>query len=59
MTLGQELAGQPRLVVGRLTARLVQLEEPPLRLAFNGELSADELRMADQCTFDGPASWEE
>jgi hypothetical protein len=30
-----------------------------LYLPFNGELSADELRMAAQCTFDGPASWEE
>lgn len=39
---------------GRVTHR----EEPPLRLRFNGQLSADELRMAAQATFDGPASWE-
>lgn len=30
----------------------------PLRFVFNGELSADELRMAEQHAFDGPASWE-
>jgi hypothetical protein len=44
--------------------RLVLMQEqikklpPPLRLPFNGELSPDERRMAEQCTFDGPASWE-
>lgn len=31
---------------------------PPFHLPFNGELSTDEKRMADQCAFDGPASWE-
>jgi hypothetical protein len=57
MTLAQELAGVP--IPRSNTGRLVELEEPPLRLAFNGQLSHDELRMAEQCTFDGPASWEE
>jgi hypothetical protein len=28
------------------------------RLPFNGELSEDEKRMAQQCTFSGPASWD-
>jgi hypothetical protein len=32
---------------------------PPFRFVFNGELSADERRMMEQGTFDGPASWEE
>jgi hypothetical protein len=32
---------------------------PPLRLPFDGSLSHEELRMAEQHTFDGPASWEE
>jgi hypothetical protein len=36
-----------------------QPQMAPLHLPFNGELSADERRMAEQFTFDGPASWEE
>lgn len=32
---------------------------PPFHLPFNGELSMDEKRMAEQCTFAGPASWEQ
>lgn len=32
---------------------------PPLSFVFNGELSPDERRMAEQHTFDGPASWED
>lgn len=56
MTLAEELTRTylPR----RLRGRVVELEEPPLRLPFNGELSPDERRMAEQCAFDGPASWE-
>lgn len=57
MTLGEELMGAYPTWTTR--GRLVELEEPPLKLAFNGELSADELRMAMQFTFAGPASWEE
>jgi hypothetical protein len=30
----------------------------PFRLPFDGQLSADELRMLEQGTFDGPFSWE-
>ena len=56
MTLAEELTG--RVPAPTIRGRVVELEEPPFRLAFNGELSADELRMADQCTFAGPASWE-
>lgn len=56
MTLAEELSGIP--CVPMLRGRLVDLEVPPLRLPFNGELSPDEKRMAEQCTFDGPASWE-
>jgi hypothetical protein len=58
VTLAQELSGMP-LPIKLGSGTLIQLEDPPLRLAFNGELSPDELRMASQCTFDGPASWEE
>lgn len=29
-----------------------------IRFPFNGELSADEVRMDEQHAFDGPASWE-
>ncbi len=32
--------------------------QPPFHLPFDGTLSAEEERMADQHTFDGPASWE-
>ncbi len=57
MTLADELMFMPSFQPTR--GRLVQLEDPPLRLPFNGELSRDETRMAEQCTFDGPASWED
>jgi hypothetical protein len=57
MTLAEELM-RPELAI-TVRGRVVRLEEPPLQLLFNGRLSADEMRMADQCTFDGPASWEE
>lgn len=31
---------------------------PPVRLPFNGTLSEDERRMAEQFAFDGLASWQ-
>lgn len=57
MTLAQELAGRP-LPIRLIHGRRIELEDPPFRLPFNGELSLDEKRMAEQSTFDGPASWE-
>lgn len=57
MTLADELMGYS-IPQAQARGRLVELEEPPLRFVFNGELSADELRMAEQHAFDGPASWE-
>lgn len=55
MNLADELFLRPCVTV---RGRLVQLEEPPLRLPFNGELSPDERRMLEQGIFDGPFSWE-
>jgi hypothetical protein len=55
VTLAEELAGYP---IPYRRGQRVELEEPPFRLAFDGSLSAEELRMASQHTFDGPASWE-
>lgn len=57
MTLADEIMSA--LTIPSIRGRLVELEEPPFRLDFNGELSRDELRMAAQFTFDGPASWED
>lgn len=55
MNLG-EFPAALRLV---LMSEQIKKIAPPIRLAFNGELSADEKRMAEQHTFTGPASWEE
>lgn len=54
MTFEEELFVARRKLL--LTRKI--LEEAGFRLPFNGELSEDEKRMAEQCTFDGPASWE-
>lgn len=59
--LGQELAAVGRYPVRYSRGRTARPSEPldtAFRLAFNGELSDDERRMAEQGSFDGPASWE-
>jgi hypothetical protein len=58
MTLADELMGMP-IPRGQRYGRIIELGEPALRLPFDGGLSAEELRMAEQHTFDGPASWED
>lgn len=57
MTLAEELQREaPAPAIGRR----VELLEPPLRLPFNGALSVDERRIADQCSYDyGPVPWED
>lgn len=57
MTLAEELQG--KFPTQLIRGRMIELEGPPLRLPFNGELSPDEMRMSEQFTFSGPASWEE
>lgn len=56
MTLADEieivLARRKLLTVWKIRS------EAGFHLPFNGELSEDERRMAEQCAFDGPASWE-
>lgn len=46
MTLADELMRKP--VPMPIAARRILLEEPPLRLPFNGALSPDEWRMLEQ-----------
>jgi hypothetical protein len=50
MNLAEELIRIPPAPT--VPARRVHLEEPPLRLHFNGALSADEKRMLEQFTFE-------
>lgn len=58
MTLAEELlmAAPP---VRRIVARRVELEDPPLHLLFNGQLSPDEHRMIHQRAVAPNFSWEE
>lgn len=55
MTLAEELGFIPCPIVH---AKGREVVGGALRLPFNGELSQDEMRMAEQCNL-GPASWEE
>lgn len=57
MTLADEL--EVMLARRNMLRRLAFIHDGGFKLPFNGELSPDELRMAQQATFDGPASWEE
>lgn len=58
MTLAEELTMRhPPDISSR--ARMVTLSEPRLRLPFNGQLSVDEITMAEQGAYDyGPVPWE-
>lgn len=56
MTLTDEL--EMLLSRRQMLDTLRRMTKGGFKLPFNGGLSADELRMAEQCTFDGPASWE-
>ncbi len=57
MTLAEELAGTPKPQPAR--GRFIDLSWQRFRLPFDGSLSPDEQRMADEGAYNyGPCEWE-